>query len=191
MVRREFQAFFTAVKMCSFVVHEHIVRGRITLLDIDQLLLLVDIDEHAPLNRLEEPGSFDLVRLEDHIAIRQDNRRPHLAQVLEHVQRIWEKAAGKWISQEVRRDLHEVRVVRVLDPVALESAEVIGIAQLLPEVFEDRPVAFLPLFPERLREMVPQVSDNLIVVEQRVIDVKQEYDTVIHHDFLPCALWPH
>jgi hypothetical protein len=59
-------------------VHEHVVTGRVALLDVVQLPLLVDVDEHVALDRLEQPGTLDLARLEDHVAVGQDCGRPQM-----------------------------------------------------------------------------------------------------------------
>ena len=70
----------------QLVVDQHVVTGRVALLDVVQLLLLVDVDEHAAFDRLEEPGALDLARLEDHVAVGQDDRRSPGAEVLDHRQ---------------------------------------------------------------------------------------------------------
>src|SRR5438270_1783791 len=67
-----------------------------------------------------------------------------------------------------------MRVAQVLDAVALERAEVIGVAKLGPELFEDLPVALLALAAEGGLQVAPQILLDPIVVEQGVIDVEQE-----------------
>src|SRR4029077_15204086 len=46
------------------VVDEDVVIGGIPPLDVAQLALLVDVDEHVALDGLEQPGAMDLQRLE-------------------------------------------------------------------------------------------------------------------------------
>ena len=65
-------------------------------------------------------------------------------------------------------------VAWVLDPVALQRAEIVGVAELGPERFEDRPVALLTLDADLLRQVSLEIRGNAIVVEQRVVDVNQE-----------------
>src|SRR5208337_82710 len=92
------------------------------------------------------------------------------------MQRAWEQAVGKRIVQQVRGDLQEVRVARVLGSVALQGAEVIRVAEFRAPLLEDSPVALLALGPKRLREMSFQVVYDPVAVEQGVIDIEQEYD---------------
>ena len=71
----------------QLVVHQDVVSGRVTLLDVVQLLLLMDVDQHAAFDGLVQPGTLDLARLEDHVAVGQDDRRPPGLELLDHVQR--------------------------------------------------------------------------------------------------------
>jgi len=79
------------------------------------------------------------------------------------------------IGQE-KRNLQEVRIARILRPVALQSAEIIGVAELRTQFFEYRPVAFPALGAERLREVAAQVGSDPIIINERVIDIEQEHD---------------
>jgi hypothetical protein len=71
----------------------------------------------------------------------------------------------------------------VLDPIALECAEVIRIAELSPQILEDLPVARLTLDPERLLEVAPKVTLHSIVVKKSVVDIQKEDDVAFlsHH----------
>ena len=53
----------------QFVVHQDVVLGRVTALDVIQRLLFMDVDEHMALHRLEDAGALHLARLEDHVAV--------------------------------------------------------------------------------------------------------------------------
>src|SRR5437016_14197406 len=81
----------------NLVVHEHVVRRRMAALDVVELLLLVDVDEHAALDRLEQTRAMHLERLEDHVAVREDDGRAEGADVLERVERAGEGAVRGWI----------------------------------------------------------------------------------------------
>ena len=77
----------------QLVVDQHVVVGRVALLDVVQLLFLVDVDRargRPPLRT--DARALDLARLKDHVAVRQDHRRPQAAEMLEHVERARDRA---------------------------------------------------------------------------------------------------
>jgi hypothetical protein len=67
-----------------------------------------------------------------------------------------------------------VRVVRVREPEPLQRSEIVRIAELVAEPLELVPVALLALRSELLGQITPEVVGDPVVVEQRVVDVKQE-----------------
>ena len=67
-------------------------------------------------------------------------------------------------------------IVGMLDAVTLQGAQVIGVAEFLSQLLEDRPVALLRIGADLARQMAPQVVGYAVVVEQRVVDVEQEHD---------------
>ena len=71
------QIFFTADRMRNLSSISDIVIGRVETLDIVKLLLLVDVDEDAAVERVPEAGSFHLARLEHGIAVGEDDGVPH------------------------------------------------------------------------------------------------------------------
>lgn len=81
------------------------------------------------------------------------------------------------LEQEVRHR-HHVRIVRVVGPVALQCAQVVGVPELGPQLLEDRPAAPLPLGADLALQMAFQIGGDPVVVEQGVIHVEQEDDTV-------------
>ena len=130
-----------------------------------------------PLDGLEQARALDLERLEDDVAVREDHGRSPAAEVLDHVERVREEAVGERVVEEERRHREQVRVARVLDPVALQRAEVVGVAELLAQLLEDLPVALLPLVADLALEVAPHVGDDVVVVDQRVVDVEERDDT--------------
>ena len=64
----------------------------------------------------------------------------------------------------------------MLHPIALQRAQVVGVAQLAPQLFENRPVPLLPLASDLALEVAPEIGRDVIVVDQRVVDVDQEDD---------------
>jgi hypothetical protein len=109
-------------------VHEHVVTGRVALLDVVQLPLLVDVDEHVALDRLEQPGTLDLARLEDHVAVGQDCGRPQMRRRSITASDPGNRRSANGVVQQEEGDLEEVGVARVLGPVTLEGAEVVCVA---------------------------------------------------------------
>ena len=73
MVTRSPQAFFDCGQNSRHVVDQDVMAGRIALLDVIELLLFVDVDQHAALDRLKDAGALDLARLEDDVAVGQDD----------------------------------------------------------------------------------------------------------------------
>ena len=67
-----------------------------------------------------------------------------------------------------------MNILRVLDPEALESAEVIAVTQLCEQLFEDRPVSVARSGAELTFKVSLQVILDMVVVEQRVVDVDQK-----------------
>ena len=65
--------------------------------------------------------------------------------MLHNIERIGEQAIRKGVIYEEVRDREEMRIVRILDPIALQGAQIIDVAELRPQLLQDRPVALLPL----------------------------------------------
>src|SRR5262245_12788463 len=84
-------------------------------------------------------------------------------------------------------------VLRMFDPVTLQRAEVVPVTQLGEEVLENLPVPV----PAGRSELALEVGSNIvldaIVIEESVIDVDQEDDSVhcVHTRALPCKLMTH
>src|SRR4029079_17696919 len=66
----------------------------------------------------------------------------------------------------------------IFAPVALQRAQVVGVAQLGAQLFEDRPVPVPPCGAELALEMVSEIILHAVVVEQRVVHVQQEHHLV-------------
>ena len=66
--------------------------------------------------------------------------------------------------------------MRVLDPVALQRAEVIAVAQLRKQLLEDRPVPLPAGDSELTVEVLLKVVLDAVVVEQGVVHIDQKDD---------------
>ena len=76
------------------------------------------------------------------------------------------------IFQEEMRNCKDVRVAGVVCAVTLQGAEVICVPNFCWQLFENRPVALLPLVTNLVFQMISQVGGHSVVVEQRVIYIK-------------------
>ena len=62
----------------------------------------------------------------------------------------------------------------MLDPVALQRAEVVTVTELVHEALEDRPVPVAACRPELALEMALDIGLDVVVVEQGVVDIDEE-----------------
>jgi hypothetical protein len=62
----------------------------------------------------------------------------------------------------------------ILDSVALQGAEVVGIAQFIPHLSEDVDAALGPLLSECTFNMTHEIRDDMIVVKQGVIYIMEK-----------------
>src|SRR5918996_4196187 len=68
--------FLDRVQNARLVIDDDIVLSRVAPLDVIQRLFFVNIDEHVAVYSVEDAGAFDLARLKDHIAVRENHRLP-------------------------------------------------------------------------------------------------------------------
>ena len=87
----------------QLVVDEHVTHRRVAPLDVVELELLVDVDEDVPVDCAPDSGPLDLVRLEDGVAVREDDRRPEHAQVRQYLQRRGVEAIRERVAEEIAR----------------------------------------------------------------------------------------
>lgn len=109
----------------QFVVHHHVVFRRITLLHVVEFLFLVDVDERVAVHGFEQAGAFHFARLEDDVAVGEDDDRAPLLDVCEGVERVRIEAVGERIIDEEVGDDEQARIAGIFDAVALERAEVV------------------------------------------------------------------
>src|SRR5262249_64304 len=80
------------------------------------------------------------------------------------------------IVDEVRRHLENRELAVILDAVALEGAEVVGIAELASKLLEESPIALLSLRADELSQVSLEISRYAIVVENRIGDIDEKND---------------
>ena len=67
-----------------------------------------------------------------------------------------------------------MRIARVLNPVLLERAEIVGVSELGPQLLEDIPVEHRPLGSKGVIQVPPEVTLYSIAIEEGVINIEQE-----------------
>ena len=125
----------------QLVVNEDVVRRGIEPLDVVELLLLVDEDQDPVLERAPNARPFDLARLKDSVAVRQDDRAAPLAEALYRVERPGIEPIGERIVDQPTRHLEDPRIVHILGTIAFERAKIVGVTEFPPQFLENRPVA--------------------------------------------------
>ena len=65
--------------------------------------------------------------------------------------------------------------MRALHPVPLEGAQVVCVAELRAQDLEDLPVPLLPVGADLALQVPPEVEDDPVVVEERVVHVDEEH----------------
>ena len=61
-----------------------------------------------------------------------------------------------------------------LDPVALQCTQVVDVSELVSQLFKNCPVPVARVGPVGLRQVLFQMGLHAIVVDERVVDIKQE-----------------
>src|SRR5664279_6629989 len=75
-------------------------------------------------------------------------------------------------------------VAHVFQPVTLQRPQVVCVAKLAAQLFENRPVPVPARGPELTREVIAEVLFHAVVIEQRVVTVEQEDDVVRRGHFV-------
>ena len=79
--------------------------------------------------------------------------------------------------------------MRMLDSVALQSTEVVGIPDFRVEVLENAEISPLAFLSDRGFEMLPKIHHYSIVVEERIVDIEQKHYLISRHTVYPRFLW--
>ncbi len=131
---------FDRVEDAQLIIDHYIPLCWIKALHIGKFPLLVDINERAAVEGRPEPGALDLPGLEYRVAIGEDDRGTPLLDVLDGIKRACIETVGKRIIDEPARHPQHPWVVHLLKPESFQCTEVVGIAELTPQPFENVPV---------------------------------------------------
>ena len=104
---------------------------RKTPLDIIEFLFLVNVNQNVSVYGFGEAGPFHLARLENDIAVGQDDRRPPLLDVFNDIKGVRIQTVGKRIIHQEVGDGQQARLARMLASVALQRPEVIGVTEFV------------------------------------------------------------
>ena len=132
------------------------------------------VDQNASFDSVPDTGALDLARLEHHVAVRQHRRSSHGTHVGDNVEGMWVQSLREGVLQEERGQLQQVRVVLEPDTESLQSPEVVSVSDLAVQLGIDRPVSVALGHTEGLLQTLPEIGCEPVVVEQGVVDVKQE-----------------
>ena len=125
---------------------------------------------------MAKPKRLIFERLENDVAVRENDRRTPLLDVLNHLERIGKKTLGERIVDEKIRHTQQMRGARMFSPIPLQSAEVIRIAQFGPQLLENPPIFLRSLRADFAGEVALQICCHSVVIQQRVVYVEQEDD---------------
>jgi hypothetical protein len=64
--------------------------------------------------------------------------------------------------------------VRVLSAITLQSTEIIDVTEFRAQVLQNLPVALLAIFPDLAFHEIMYVGDDAVVVQKRIVYVKEE-----------------
>ena len=90
------------------------------------------------------------------------------------VERMRIKAIGERIVQEPVGSAEDREIVRVFEPQALQRAEIVHIAQFVPQLVHDLPITRANTIAMRGSQPFPEVIPKSVVVEERIVDVEQK-----------------
>src|SRR6267143_1078761 len=172
------------------IVHQNVAARGVALLDIVQLRLLVDVDQHVSLDGLGDAGALDLARLEDDVPVGKDDRPRPAAEALEHVECSRVQPIGERVIHQIRGHRQQMDVLWMLDPIALQGAEIVPVAQIAEQLLEDRPVAVATRRSELAFKMALEIGLDAVVVEQGVVDIDKKHGLVrSYHQSTFSAWW--
>jgi hypothetical protein len=111
-------------KNSQLVVYDHIMRRWVTGLYIRQFVLLMYVDQGAPVDCFMKARAAYLTRLEDDVAVGEQDGNAPLLDALDRIEGTRIKAVGKRIVDEEVRYVQKSQVVGIFDSKALQGAQV-------------------------------------------------------------------
>src|SRR6476620_3323866 len=96
--------------------------------------------------------------------------------MLNRLERIGENTLGEGIIDQKIRHAKQVLGARMFDPIPLQSAEVVRVAQFGPQLLENPPIFLRSVGADFADEVALQICCHSVVIQQRVVYVEQEDD---------------
>jgi hypothetical protein len=174
---------FEGGQQADFVVDHDVVPGRIFGFHVVEFKLFVHIDKDVAFEGVIKAGAIDFARLEDDVAVAEDDGLTETAGMLNCIERLGKQAVGEGIVDHEIRNREELRLAGALDAIALEGSEVIGITEFGAELLEDLPVAVGGAGADFGLEMALEIGGDAIIIDERVVDVEEEYGIGWIHEF--------
>ena len=135
-----------------------------------------------------DPGPLDLVRLEDGVAVRDDDRRAERSQVRQRLERTRSRDDRRTGSRGDSRDASSSRGSPILAlPPLLHGAEVVAVAELDEAALLDRPVAARSLLAVSVSTKLAWRSSRIRSLSSSVLSTSTRNDDGIasgHDDIL-------
>ena len=92
------------------------------------------------------------------------------------IERIRKEAVRKGVIRQKVRYFQQIRVMWILYTIPLKSPEIIGVTEFGPDFLKDFKITLLSLMPDCLIEVPPEISGYPIIIDQGVVNVKEEYE---------------
>src|SRR5256714_1278112 len=172
----------------QLVVDHDVVIGGKAPLDGLQHILLLEGNEDSPVHPTPHAGALHLWRLENHLAVGEGDRGFQARATRPRGPSTTHKAVCKQVDLQEEGHPQQLRIVEVLQAIALQSAQIVRVPELRAQLLEDRPVTVASGATEFALQMAAEVGLHGVVVEERIVHVEQEHDLrrLIRHAPVPC-----
>lgn len=100
-----------------------------------------------------------------------------------NVKRAGVQALGKRIVHQKRKHQQQTRINYGPNAVALQGAQIARITEFSTQCLEIFSIAVPILVTKRLRKMLVQIRNDVIVIEQSVVHIQHEYHTIAYVHF--------
>ena len=101
--------------------------------------------------------------------------------VLYGIKRIRKEAVRKGVIHQKVRCFQQKGIVWIVVTIPLEGPKLIGVTEFGPDFFKNFKIALLSLRSDCLIGVPPEVGGDAIVIEQRVVNIKEEDDFICCH----------
>jgi len=161
----------------NLVINDYVVSCPQASLDIVEFSFFVHIDERIAFDGFKQAAAFNFARLKYDVSVAEHSDFAMPVHPLQDLNCIWEEPAAEIVFDEEARQLQQMRIVRVVFAISLQSAKVIGVAEVHPQLFEDLPVPVRASPAHLAIQECGNILRDTIVIEQRIIHVEKKNDS--------------